>query len=80
MAKAKGNVRSSDFNARGASVTCSSGGGMTMTKAKGLGRCMVADLDSAIRTAKLQYKEDRIAAARDRLANRLEYSHLSCRY
>ncbi len=80
VAKAKGSVRSSDLNVRGASVTCSSGGGMTMTKAKGLGRCMVADLDSAIRTAKLQYKEDRIAAARDRLVGRLDHHPLAVRF
>ena len=78
--KAIGTVRSSDFNFRGDAVRCSSGNGMTMTKAGGLGRVMIADLENAIRTAKQQYKEDRIAAARDRLANRSEYSHLSCRY
>ena len=80
VAKAKGSVRSSDLNVRGASVTCSSGGGMTMTKAKGLGRVMVADLESAILAAKRQHREDRIAAARDRIGGRTQHSHLAVRF
>ena len=78
--KAIGTVRSSDFNFRGDSVRCSSGGGMTMTKAGGLGRVMVADLESAILAAKRQHKEDRIAAARDRIGGRTQHSHLAVRF
>ena len=80
MAKAQGKVRTSDINTRGYKVTCSSGRGMTMTKAGGLGRSMVADLDSAIRKAKRQHKEDRIAAAKDRLVNRLAQHDLAVRF
>ena len=80
MAKAIGTVRSSDYNARGHKATCSSGGGMTMTKAGGLGRVMVADLESAILAAKRQHKEDRIAAARDRIGGRTQHSHLAVRF
>ena len=78
--KAIGTVRSSDFNFRGDSVRCSSGGGMTMTKAGGLGRVMVADLESAILASKRKHREDRIAAARDRIGGRTQHSHLAVRF
>jgi hypothetical protein len=68
--KAKGNVRSTDTNAKGALVRVSSGGGMTMTKACGIGKEMVANLDRVVANAKRQYAADRKAAARDRAAER----------
>jgi len=61
MAKAIGTVRATDTNVKGAVLRASSGGGMTFTKARGLGRCMVKDLDGVIARAKLQYKADRRA-------------------
>jgi len=54
---------------------------MTFTRARGLGACMVADLDAAIAAAKAQYRADRIAAARDRLAEgSVIHSHLAVRF
>ena len=41
-----------------------------MTKACGIGKEMVANLDRVVATAKRQYAEDRKAAARDRAAER----------
>ena len=80
MAKAIGNTRSTDTNLRGQALRASSGGGMTFTKARGLGASMVADLDGTVKRAKAQYRADRIAAARDRLADRQAHSPLACRY
>ena len=80
MAKAIGNTRSTDTNLKGRGLRCSSGGGMTFTKARGLGASMVADLDGTVKRAKAQYRADRIAAARDRLADRQQHSPLACRY
>ena len=80
MAKAIGNIRSTDSNVKGKGLRCSSGGGMTFTKARGLGASMVADLDGTVKRAKAQYRADRIAAARDRLADRQQHSPLPCRY
>jgi hypothetical protein len=80
MAKAIGIVRSTDLNPKGQVVRCSSGGGMTFTKAKGLGAAMVDDLDTAIANAKAIHRADRIAAARDRLADRAEHSPLAVRF
>lgn len=71
MAKAIGNVRSTDLNVKGQGIRCSSGGGMTFTRATGLGASMVRDLDSVIATAKAAYRADRIAAARERAAERM---------
>ena len=70
MAKAIGIVRSTDLNVKGQVVRCSSGGGMTFTRARGLGASMVEDLDTAIANAKAIHRADRIAAARERLAER----------
>jgi len=70
MAKAIGIVRSTDLNPKGQVVRCSSGGGMTFTKATGLGASMVEDLDTAIANAKAIHRADRISAARERLAER----------
>tara|TARA_B100001063_G_scaffold95768_1_gene89495 strand:- start:379 stop:621 length:243 start_codon:yes stop_codon:yes gene_type:complete len=80
MAKAIGNTRSSDTNVKGQALRASSGGGMTFTKARGLGASMVTDLDGTVKRAKAQYRSDRIAAARDRLLDRQGHSHLACRY
>jgi hypothetical protein len=43
---------------------------MTFTKAAGLGKEMVANLDRVVSKAKRQYAEDRKADARDRAAER----------
>tara|TARA_R100000152_G_C6686470_1_gene119104 strand:- start:439 stop:648 length:210 start_codon:yes stop_codon:yes gene_type:complete len=61
MAKAIGTVRATDTNIKGHVLRASSGGGMTFTKAGGLGKCMVKDLDGVIARAKRQYKADRRA-------------------
>jgi hypothetical protein len=69
-AKAIGKTRSTDANPRGASVRASSGRGMTMTPAKGLGASKPAgdDKERAEKQAD-QAKKDRRAAARDRAAS-----------
>ena len=41
---------------------------------------MVADLPTAIANAKAIHRADRIAAARDRLAERVGHSPLACRF
>ena len=61
MAKAIGTVRATDTNVKGHVLRASSGGGMTFTKAGGLGKCMVKDIDGVIARAKRQYKADRRA-------------------
>ena len=68
-AKAVGSVRSGDENPKGAEVRVSSGRGMTMTPAKGLGASKPSG-DDAERRAKYnaQVKADRRAAAKDRAA------------
>jgi hypothetical protein len=53
---------------------------MTITRVTGMGRVMVADLETAIRNAKDQHRADRIAAARDRLADRVGHSDLAVRF
>jgi len=64
MAKAIGSVRASDTNLRGTLTRVSSGRGGTFTPAKGLGKCMVEDLEGVIARAKAQYKRDRMAMIR----------------
>jgi len=66
-AQAMGSVRSGDQNPKGAAVRVSSGRGMTMTPARGLGASKPAG-DDAKRAARqaAQAKADRIAAAKDR--------------
>ena len=64
MAKAIGTVRATDTNVKGHVLRASSGGGMTFTKARGLGKCMVKDLDAVIARAKAQYRLDRMAMVR----------------
>ena len=80
MTRAIGTVRSSDLNVKGQSVRVSSGRGSTMTPARGMGASMVEDLPAAIAAAKAQHRADRIAAARDRLLDRVGHSHLACRF
>ncbi len=59
--KAIGSTRSTDSNLKGFKLRASSGSGMTFTRAAGLGKTMVDDLDSVILRAKAQYKADRRA-------------------
>lgn len=68
-AKAVGSARAGDQNPKGAAVRVSSGRGMTMTPARGLGASK-PEGDDAARAArqKAQAKADRRAAARDRAA------------
>ena len=80
MAKAIGTVRASDLNTKGQAIRMSSGSGSTMTPARGLGASMVKDLPAAIANAKAQHRADRIAAARDRLMDRVGHSHLAVRF
>jgi len=61
MNRAIGTVRATDTNVKGHVLRASSGGGMTFTKASGLGKSMVADLDGVIARAKRQYRADRRA-------------------
>jgi hypothetical protein len=49
-------------------VACGKGRGGSMTKAGGLGKQMVANLDGVMRDYKEQVRADRRAAALDRLA------------
>ena len=64
MAKAIGAVRASDTNLRATLTRVSSGRSGTFTPAKGLGKCMVEDLEGVIARAKAQYKRDRRAMIR----------------
>ena len=65
MAKAIGTVRATDTNIKGSVLRASSGRGGTFTPARGLGKCMVADLEGVITRAKAQYRKDRIAMIRE---------------
>ena len=56
------------------------GGSITLNAVGGIGRVMVADLDSAVARAKAQHRADRIAAARDRLQDRVGHSPLAVRF
>ena len=80
MAKAIGIVRDTDDNSKGQALRCSSGGGMTFTRARGLGASMVDNLDAAIAAAKAQHRADRIAAARDRISESVSHSNLAVRF
>jgi hypothetical protein len=66
--KAQGNVRTTDTNLKGAAAVAASGGRMTFTKAAGLGKEMVRNLDGVKKNYKMQAKADRRAAALDRAA------------
>ena len=57
-----------------------SGRGMTLTRVTGLGRQWVGDKDANAARFAEQAKADRIAAARDRLLNRVGHSHLAARF
>lgn len=69
-AQAIGKARSTDTNPRGASVRASSGRGMTMTPARGLGASKLPgdDKERAAKQAS-QAKKDRRSAAKDRAAS-----------
>ncbi len=56
------------------------GRGVTLNPVGGMGREMVADLKGTISNAKAQHRADRIAAARDRLADRVGHSALAVRF
>ena len=77
---AMGTIRDGDSPAGGASHAVGAGKGLTITRVTGLGARMVADLDATIRTAKAQHRADRIAAARDRAAQRVGHSDLAVRF
>ena len=57
-----------------------SGRAFTITPVVGLGRQWVGDKDANARRFAAQAKADRIAAARDRLMDRVGHSHLACRF
>jgi len=69
--RAIGAARNTDSNLRGGALRASSGGGMTFTKASGLGKQMVPNLDRVMARAKRTYREDRRLEALDRLAERV---------
>jgi len=68
--KAKGNVRSTDTNIKGVEIRVSSGRGMTMTKACGLGKEMVANLDKVVANYKAVIAAERRADAQAEAAER----------
>lgn len=57
-----------------------SGRGMTLTRVTGLGRQWVGDKDANARRFAEQARADRIAAARDRLMDRVGHSTLASRF
>ena len=57
-----------------------SGRAFTITPVVGLGRQWIGDKDANARRFAAQAKADRIAAARDRLMDRVGHSHLACRF
>jgi hypothetical protein len=75
-----GSVRDADLPAGGASHAVGAGKGMTITRVTGMGRVMVADLEAVMIRARDQHRADRIAAARDRLADRVGHSDLAVRF
>jgi hypothetical protein len=76
--QAIGSVSGSD--SQNASHAVGGGKGLTITRQVGIGSRMVKDLEGTVKRAKEQYRADRIAAARDRLADRQAHSHLACRF
>jgi len=64
MHRAIGSARSSDFNSKGSTLTASSGGGMTFTKAGGLGKQMVDNLCEVQRRYQEMLLADRKAQGR----------------
>lgn len=65
---AVGTLQDRDVCAGGSSHAVGSGKGVTITRVTGLGRQWVGDKDAIRAAAAAQYRADRIAAARDRLA------------
>ena len=63
---ALGKTRSTDTNPKGWKARVSSGKGMTLTKAGGLGKSKPKNMDSIIAKYKQQVKSDRRAAAKER--------------
>jgi len=68
---ALGSVRDVDLPAGGASHAVGTGKGVTITRVTGLGRQWVGDKDANAARAMAQYRNDRIAAARERSQERL---------
>ena len=77
---ALGSVRDADLPAGGSSHAVGSGKGLTITRVTGLGREMISDLPAAVASARAQHRADRIAAARDRLMDRVGHSSLAVRF
>ncbi len=82
-----GNVRPGDgdesVTQRGRGQTAGDrcvGRGVTLNPVGGMGRVMIADLETTIARAKAQYRADRIAAARDRVAGAGDHSPLAVRF
>ena len=63
---ALGKTRSTDTNPKGWKARVSSGKGMTLTKAGGLGKSKPKNMDSIVAKYKEQVKSDRRAAAKER--------------
>ncbi len=63
-----GTLRDEDVCAGGSSHALGAGKGVTITPVTGLGRQWIGDKDAIRAAAAAQYREDRRAAARDRLA------------
>ena len=63
---ALGKTRSTDTNPKGWKARVSSGKGMTLTKAGGLGKSKPENMDTIIANYKTQVKSDRRAAAKER--------------
>jgi len=63
---ALGKTRSTDTNTKGWKARVSSGKGMTLTKAGGLGKSKPKNMDSIVTKYKEQVKSDRRAAAKER--------------
>ncbi len=71
--KALGNANSDDLNPAGAGARAASGRGMTFTKACGLGKAMVDDLDFVkARYARVKAAEHREAAREEAALRRAE--------
>ncbi len=81
--KAIGNLGTGADGVKGSMAVNSAGGsgrGMTLTPVTGLGRQWVGDKDANATRAARQHRADRIAAARDRLLDRVGHSPLAVRF
>ena len=56
------------------------GSGLTLNSVGGIGKAMISDLPAAVASARAQHRADRIAAARDRLMDRVGHSSLAVRF